>query len=196
MYWWQNSKRSPSSWLLYSRRSSNFCCKVNHIIEKTCKRSYFKIEHISYFILYPQIYKVCCWVAQLCPTLLQPHGLWPTRLLCPWDSPGKNTGVGCHFLLQGMFPTQGSNPGLLHCRQSLLSEPPGEPSTGFHTPKNWEFRISEFKKHTHFSPIWWPRCVLDMWPVELQNWILHFIYVFLHNFFLFLSFFFFPWLSH
>ena len=42
--------------------------------------------------------------------LLQPHGLWPARLLCPWDSPGKNIGVGCHFLLQGIFPTQGSNP--------------------------------------------------------------------------------------
>ena len=37
------------------------------------------------------------------------HGLWPVRLLCPWDSPGKNTGVGCRFLLQGIFPTQGSN---------------------------------------------------------------------------------------
>ena len=33
---------------------------------------------------------------------LQPHGLWPIRLPCPWDSPGKNTGVGCHFLLQCM----------------------------------------------------------------------------------------------
>ena len=39
--------------------------------------------------------------------------------LCPWDSPGKNTGAGCHALLQGVFPTQGSNPELLHCRQSL-----------------------------------------------------------------------------
>ena len=48
---------------------------------------------------------------------LQPHGLQPTRLLHPWDSPGKNTGVGCHFLLQGIFLTQGSNPGLPHCRQ-------------------------------------------------------------------------------
>ena len=37
-----------------------------------------------------------------------------TRLLCPWDSPGKNTGVGSHSLLQGIFPTQGSNPSLLH----------------------------------------------------------------------------------
>ena len=41
------------------------------------------------------------------------------RLLCSWDSPGSNTGVGCHFLLQGIFPTQGWNPGLLHCRQIL-----------------------------------------------------------------------------
>ena len=43
----------------------------------------------------------------------------PTRLLCPWDFPGKNTGMGCHFLLQRIFPTQGLNPGLLHCRQIL-----------------------------------------------------------------------------
>ena len=44
------------------------------------------------------------------------HGLQSTGLLCPWDSPGKNTEVGCHVLLQGIFPTQGSNPGLLHFR--------------------------------------------------------------------------------
>ena len=50
---------------------------------------------------------------------LRPHGLSPTRLLCPWDSPGKNTGMGCHSLLQGIFPTQGLNPGLLHYRQIL-----------------------------------------------------------------------------
>ena len=47
------------------------------------------------------------------------HGLLPSRLLCSWDSPAKNTGVGCHALLQGIFPTQGLNPGLLHCRQIL-----------------------------------------------------------------------------
>ena len=45
---------------------------------------------------------------------LQPHGLYTTKLLCPWDFPGKNTGVGCHFLLQGIFLTQGSNLSLLH----------------------------------------------------------------------------------
>ena len=43
----------------------------------------------------------------------------PARLLYPWDFPGKITGVGCHFLLQGIFLTQGSNLGLLHCRQTL-----------------------------------------------------------------------------
>ena len=47
---------------------------------------------------------------------LRPHGLQPARLLCPWDSPGKNTGAGCYFLLQGIFPTQGSNMGLPHYR--------------------------------------------------------------------------------
>ena len=39
-------------------------------------------------------------VAQSCPTLSRPHGLQPTRLLCPWDFPGKSTGMGCHCLLQ------------------------------------------------------------------------------------------------
>ena len=41
---------------------------------------------------------------------LQPYGLQPTRLLCPWDSPDKNTGVGCHFLLQGDLPDPGIEP--------------------------------------------------------------------------------------
>ena len=64
-------------------------------------------------------------VAQLCLTL-RPHGL--ARLLCSWDSPGKNTGVGCHFLLHGIFPAQGRNLGLLHVKaEALLPELPGEP---------------------------------------------------------------------
>ena len=50
---------------------------------------------------------------------LQPHGLQGARLLCSCDSPGKNTRVSGHFLLQGIFLTQGSNPGLLYCRQIL-----------------------------------------------------------------------------
>ena len=62
----------------------------------------------------------CCLVTKMCLTLfLWPHGLEPARHLCPWNFLGKNTVVGCHFLLQGIFPTQGSNRGLLHCRQIL-----------------------------------------------------------------------------
>ena len=45
--------------------------------------------------------------------------LWPHGLNSPWNSPGQNTGVSSHSLLQGIFPPQGSNPGLLHCRQFL-----------------------------------------------------------------------------
>ena len=50
---------------------------------------------------------------------LRPHGLERSRLLCLWDSPAKNTGEGCHSLLQGTLLTQGSSLGLLHCRQIL-----------------------------------------------------------------------------
>ena len=50
---------------------------------------------------------------------LRPHGLQSARLLCPWNSPGKNTGVGCHSLLRWIFLTQGLNPGLPCCGQIL-----------------------------------------------------------------------------
>ena len=64
----------------------------------------------------------------------RPHGLQPTRLLCPWDFPDKNTGVGCHFLLQGILPTRGWNllP-LLHWQaDSLLLMRPDMPQTHFY----------------------------------------------------------------
>ena len=44
----------------------------------------------------------CCWVASVVSNSVRPHRRQPTRLSCPWDSPGKSTGVGCHFLLQCM----------------------------------------------------------------------------------------------
>ena len=49
-------------------------------------------------------------VTKSCPTLLCPYGWQPTGLLCPWNFPGKYTGVGGHFLLQGIFLTQGITP--------------------------------------------------------------------------------------
>ena len=56
-------------------------------------------------------------VAQLCPTLCNPVDCSPPGSSIHGDSPGKNTGVGCHALLQGIFPTHRLNPGLPHCRQ-------------------------------------------------------------------------------
>ena len=67
------------------------------------------------------LFPSCCYlVAKSCPTLCDPMDCDPIRLLCPWDSPGKNTRVGCHFLPQGIFPAQGSNPHLLHWQADSL----------------------------------------------------------------------------
>ena len=59
------------------------------------------------------------YVAKSCLTLFWPHGTWLARLLYPQDFPGKNTRVGCHFLLQGIFLTQGSNLSSMHFRWIL-----------------------------------------------------------------------------
>ena len=60
-----------------------------------------------------------CIVTQSCPILCDPMDCSLPGSSVYGDSPGKNTGVDCHALLQGVFPTQGSNPGLLHCRPIL-----------------------------------------------------------------------------
>ena len=57
---------------------------------------------------------------------LRPHGLQPARLLCPWDFPGKDTGVSCHCLLQGIFPTQGSIPIFCIAGIFFIAEPSGK----------------------------------------------------------------------
>ena len=69
----------------------------------------------------------------------QSPGLQPARPPCRWDPPGKNTGVGCHALLQGIFPTQESNPSflhLLHWQVGCLSlVPHGKPKGSLRHPK-------------------------------------------------------------
>ena len=65
---------------------------------------------------------------------LQPHGLYPAKLLCPWESPGKNTRVGCHALVQGIFPTHGLNSGLWH-RRRILYQGRMEGNSGMKVPE-------------------------------------------------------------
>ena len=75
----------------------------------------------------------------------QPCGLWPTSLLCPWDPPGKNTGVGCHALLQGIFLSQGSNSRLfclLHWQAGSLS-----PGTTWQVPKSLLYNRVGSRQH-------------------------------------------------
>ena len=71
-------------------------------------------------------------VASIMPNSMPPYRLQTNRLLCPWNCPGKNTGVDCHALLQGIFPTKGLNPWflcLLHWQAaSLPLAPPGKPA--------------------------------------------------------------------
>ena len=66
------------------------------------------------------------------------------KLLCPWDSPGKNTGMGCHALLRGIFPTQGSNLCLQHLPAlqagSLALTPPGKPINSITSDKGINYQ--------------------------------------------------------
>ena len=92
-------------------------CLCSFDIPNADLKSYFikKLYIIKlHFMLYILYYVLKLKVIQSCPTLCDPQGLY-----IPWNSPGQNTGVGSLSLLQGIFPTQGSNPGLLHCRQIL-----------------------------------------------------------------------------
>ena len=80
-------------WLLI-KRIHCILCLMN--LKKICiftRKLYVKQLH----------FVCCCLVSKSCPTVLHSHGLWPARLLCPWDSPGKKTREGWHFLLQGIF---------------------------------------------------------------------------------------------
>ena len=80
---------------------------------------------------------VCVCVAQSCPSLCDPMDCSLPCSSVYGDSPGKNIGVGCHALLQGTFPTQGSNPSSPALQaDSLPSEPPVKPHTCIHSPPN------------------------------------------------------------
>ena len=79
--------------------------RVDAIKNKKGRNWWEKSEVINRTILI--IVSVCVWVSRLVVSnSLQPHGLYPTRALCPWNSPGKTTGVGCHSLLQEIFLTR------------------------------------------------------------------------------------------
>ena len=85
------------------------------------KAFWIRISLIHDFIFSSTLYNICKLKVKVksCPTLCNPWKVACTKLLRTWDFQGKSTGVGCHFLHQGIFPTQGSHPSLSHCRQTL-----------------------------------------------------------------------------
>ena len=91
----------------------------------------FFYVQISWFSILGVYVYVCIFICCACLVMsnsLRPYGLQPTRLLCPWNFPDKNTGVGCHFLLHGIFPTQGSNLSPALTGGFFTTEPPRKPN--------------------------------------------------------------------
>ena len=114
--------RSPllySHFLIMSKDFANFRKFLLSSIVRGQSTSGHFITYKLWFKDNTLFWKWVKWSHSVVSDSLRPHWLSPTRLLPPWDSPGKSTGVGCHFLLQGIFPIQGSNPGLWHSRQTL-----------------------------------------------------------------------------
>ena len=96
-----------------------------------CRQILYQLSHqgspyIEYYIYEAsqvalEVKKVRVLATQSCPTLCNPVNCSPPCSSVHGDSPGKNTGVGCHALLQGIFLTRGLNLGLLHCRKFLIT---------------------------------------------------------------------------
>ena len=105
----------------------------------------FQFLMIYWICLHIFTYTVLCLVAQSCLTFCHLMDCSPPGSSVHGDSPGKNTGVGCHVLLQGTFPTQGLNPGFLHCRQILYHlGNEGSPENCIMSWFNWGRIISEY----------------------------------------------------
>ena len=119
--------------ILFKKYLPTLCCKdillffprsVKVLVADSVQKAYFSIVQncVTNKVQKYRSMVDCCLVAKPYPILLQPHGLQPARHLCPQDLPSKNTGVGCHFLLQGIFLTQELNSHLLHCQMDSLAD--------------------------------------------------------------------------
>ena len=96
--------------------------------------------------------KDLCLVAQSYLTLCDPNGPQPTRFLCPWNFPVKNTGTGCHFLLQGIFLIQEQN---LHWQvDSLPLNDLGNPTLSFRQKSDYQFRVCFRKSESRMGSTW------------------------------------------
>ena len=110
--WREDNKASRR--MFFSNNDHAGCLFMRQIILLSAAQYFHPVCCLHQESLLAEAVKVS--VTQSCLTLCDPMDY---GLLCPWNSPGRNTGAGCHFLLQGILPTHGPNLGLLHCRQNL-----------------------------------------------------------------------------
>ena len=121
----------------------------NPTVSGTTFFSLFLVSILKALYSHPFAYMCACWVTSVMSNSVRPHGLQIARLLCPWDSPGKKTGVGCHALLQGIFLTQESNLCLLHI--------PALAGRFFTTSTTWE------------APLFCLVCIKSTYVVQLRK---------------------------
>jgi len=108
---WCYKESDTTEWL--STHTHTHTHTMKYIYVYVCVYIYICVCIYIYIYVCVCVCVCVCLVTQLC---LTPYNTMDCRLLCPWESPGKNTRVGCHALLQGILPTQGLNPGVPHCR--------------------------------------------------------------------------------
>ena len=139
-YCLRNGREPPLLSPTLNTGTSNFNCALLYCA--------LQISWVFFFFSILFHYSLLCLVIQSCLTLCNPMDWGPPGSSVHGNSPGKNTGVGWHALLQGVFPTQGWNPGLMHCRQILYClNHQGSPqilkwvsypfSRGSSQPRNW-----------------------------------------------------------
>ena len=135
-----------SKWEMKQCKGYFFNCPKKNIWIKSCHQ-----EPPLQYSLWEWKSLSCAWL------IVTPWTIEPTRLLCPWNSPGMHTGMSSHSLLQGIFPTQGLNPGVLQCRQILhhLSHQ-GSPDTLFTSV------VKQFLKIC--NKVCWSLFMSKMWP--------------------------------
>ena len=127
-----------ASWKLFGKVArichwleSTFCVFVG-VWRKYKKWNYIKIGNVYYRIVYFFVCVCVCISLSAVSVSLEPQGLYPTRLLCPWNSPGKNTGVDCHPFFRGSSWPRGWTWVSTLQVHSLPSEPPGNVSVTSH----------------------------------------------------------------
>ena len=143
---WGRVRSSPPS--LFLQRTTEF---PRHILSRRFSGTWQKfcrlgltplmMEELLFCRLMCLFMCVCVFTSSVVPNSLWPHRMKPARLLCLWNSPGQNAGAGCHFLLQGIFLIQGSNPCLLHLQADSLpirsqTVPTPSPSIGERTSRD------------------------------------------------------------